>query len=57
MWKSTGATTAGFFVFRRGRGGEWSAATPGAVNIQSAMFFGQNKEPIQAENDEDEKGK
>jgi hypothetical protein len=66
MWKSSGATIAGFFpVIRISKDGNGSNVeygnTHAPVDImgvcEPAMFFGQNKEPIQAENYKDEKGK
>ena len=70
MWKSSGATTAGFFpaidikINKDGNGSNVEYGnTLAPVDImgvcEPAMFFGQNKEPIQekSENYKDEKGK
>ena len=57
MWKSTGATTAGFFDRDIDINVIVGTVHSAAASISPVMFFIENKGPIQAENDEEEKGK
>ena len=57
MWKSTGATTAGFFDREIAISFIVGTVDSAAASISPVMFFSENKGPIQAENDEEEKGK